>query len=97
MAHAPSAGAIGLSAKDFASKALNDKKQFQCLKVLYGKESSWNPKAVNGSHYGIPQGNSIYLKTADPIEQIQWGLRYISNRYGNACNALNHFNKRGWH
>ena len=28
-------------------------KEYKCLTVLYGKESAWNPNAVNGSHHGI--------------------------------------------
>ena len=85
---------------------LNDLDQTYCLIDLYQKESNFNPKARNGSHYGIPQGRSTYLKKASGIAQIQWGLRYIGNRYGwvdeanqvpNACAAWNHFLKKGWH
>ena len=32
--------------------------EFDCLDKLYTAESQWNPKARNGSHYGIPQGRS---------------------------------------
>jgi hypothetical protein len=28
-------------------------KEYKCLTILYGKESAWNPDAVNGSHHGI--------------------------------------------
>lgn len=97
MAHAPSANALGLSAKQYASKSLNNKNQFQCLNRLYSKESAWNPAARNGSHYGIPQGKSIYLKTANAYEQINWGIRYINNRYGSPCKALQHFKRYNWH
>jgi hypothetical protein len=86
---------------------LNDLDQTYCLIDLYSKENSqWNPKARNGSHYGIPQGRSTYLKNASGIKQIQWGVRYIGARYGwidevnqvpNACAAWDHFKKKGWH
>jgi len=86
---------------------LNNLDQTYCLIDLYSKENSkWDPKAVNGSHVGIPQGRSTYLKKASGIQQIQWGVRYIGNRYGwidevnqvpNACKAWDHFLKKGWH
>lgn len=72
-------------------------KEYKCLTQLYGKESAWNPSAVNGSHYGIPQGKSVHLSTLNGYEQIQWGLDYIGNRYGEPCIAWQHFKDKGWH
>jgi hypothetical protein len=72
-------------------------KQYKCLAILYGKESAWNPKAANGSHYGIPQGRSVWLRDQDGYTQIQWGLKYIGNRYGEPCIALDHWRAMGWH
>ena len=87
-----------VSYKDFAYYALgNNLKEYKCLVTLYGKESAWNPNARNGSHYGIPQGRSIYLSTLNGYEQIQWGLDYIGHRYGEPCVALNHWRTYGWH
>lgn len=80
-----------------AYNQLKDWKQFECILKLYYKESTWNPEAVNGSHYGIPQGRSIYLKTANPYKQIEWGVRYIKHRYGTPCKAWSHFKSKGWH
>ena len=75
-----------------------DKKQHKCLGKLYGKESAWNPKAKNGSHYGIPQGRSIYLSKVNGYKQIEWGLKYIHHRYdGDTCKALAHWEKHNWH
>jgi hypothetical protein len=71
--------------------------QYQCALELYTRESNWRPKAKNGSHYGIPQGRSIWLKTANPIEQVKWGIRYSDARYGSMCQALTHFKTKGWH
>ena len=71
--------------------------EHKCLLKLYGKESAWKPDAVNGSHYGIPQGKSVYLSTLNGDEQIQWGLNYIGHRYGEPCVAWDHFNRKGWH
>ena len=72
-------------------------KQFNCLDELYTKESNWNPLAKNGSHYGIPQGNSEWLKDQDGWTQVVWGLKYIGNRYTEPCIALQHFKIKGWH
>jgi len=72
-------------------------KEYKCLTILYGKESAWNPLAVNGSHYGIPQGKSEWLKEQDGWTQVQWGLDYIGHRYGEPCIALDHWSKYGWH
>jgi hypothetical protein len=85
--------------KEFALHQLDyDYKQYGCLSKLYGKESAWNPKARNGSHYGIPQGRSIYLSRVDGYKQVQWGLDYIAHRYdADTCKALQHWKDKGWH
>ena len=84
--------------KEFALHQLGyNLEQYKCLAILYGKESAWNPKAVNGSHYGIPQGKSEWLKDQDGYTQIQWGLDYIGHRYGEPCIALDHWRKYNWH
>jgi hypothetical protein len=84
--------------KEYALHLLNyDYVQHKCLTKLYGKESAWNPKARNGSHYGIPQGKSEYLATLDGYGQVRWGLSYISNRYSTPCNAYDHWKAHNWH
>ena len=71
--------------------------EFYCLDELYHKESRWNPKAKNGSHYGIPQGRSKYLSKVNGYKQVEWGIKYNKNRYGSMCKALDHFKRKGWH
>ena len=71
--------------------------EFYCLDELYHKESRWNPKAKNGSHYGIPQGRSKYLSKVNGYKQVEWGIAYNLNRYGSMCKALDHFKRKGWH
>jgi hypothetical protein len=100
----PNAGNAALDAKkpfitykQYAALVLDNHKEYKCLATLYGKESAWNPDAVNGSHYGIPQGKSKYLATLNGYQQIQWGLDYIGHRYGEPCIALAHWRKYGWH
>ena len=100
----PNAGSAAMDAKkpfitykQYAALILDNVKEYKCLATLYGKESAWNPNAVNGSHVGIPQGKSKYLATLDGYQQIQWGLDYIGHRYGEPCIALAHWRKYGWH
>jgi len=83
--------------RQWAFIQLNDIEQFYCLDELNYKESRWNPKAKNGSHYGIPQGRSKYLSRVDGYKQIDWQLKYIKNRYSNPCNALAHHKIKGWY
>jgi len=83
--------------RQWAFIQLNDLEQFYCLDELNYKESRWNPKAKNGSHYGIPQGRSKYLQKANGFKQVEWGLKYIENRYGTPCKALQHLKIKGYH
>ena len=83
--------------RQWAFIQLNDLDQFYCLDELNYKESRWNPKAKNGSHYGIPQGRSKYLSRVDGYKQIDWQLKYIEKRYDNPCNALKHHKIKGWY
>ena len=73
--------------------------EFDCLDKLYTAESQWNPKAVSpsGNHFGIPQGRSVYLRTAKPYAQIRWGIKYNVTRYGSMCAAYEHYKIKGWH
>ena len=83
--------------RQWAFMQLNNLDQFYCLDELNYKESRWNPKAKNGSHYGIPQGRSKWLATVDGYKQIDWQLKYIKKRYDNPCNALAHHKIKGWY
>ena len=79
------------------AKAVLPTDEYKCLAILYGKESAWNERANNGLHWGIPQGRSIYLKTATGIEQVKWGISYNLNRYGSMCEALAFFKENNYH
>ena len=83
--------------RQWAFIQLNNLDHFYCLDELNFKESRWNPKAKNGSHYGIPQGRSQWLKTVNGYKQVEWGIKYNYNRYGSMCKALHHFKTKGWH
>lgn len=88
----------------YALKELRSITQFNCLITLWIRESNWRIEAHNSGHWGIPQGKSIYLKTANGFEQVSWGIKYIRSRYGvdmynkpNVCLALGHSYKRMWY
>jgi hypothetical protein len=89
---------IQQSPKAYA-KAVLPSKEYQCISKLYYYESRWNYKSYNKSSgtVGIPQGKSVWLRSATPIEQVKWGLSYIKNRYKTPCAALNHFKRYNWH
>ena len=94
---------ITISPKSYAKALINNNTQYNCLDKLYTKESNWNSKAQNGSHYGIPQMRNDMLKDMSAYQQITYGIKYIAHRYGtingtaNACAALKHLNTKGWH
>lgn len=80
--------------------------QFQCLDLLWTKESNWRWNAMNPSSgaYGIPQSlpaRKMASHGADyrtnPAVQIKWGLDYISDRYGTPCAAWGHSQRVNWY
>ena len=80
--------------------------QFSCLVTLWNRESGWRTTATNpySGAYGIPQSlpaSKMASAGADwrtnPATQIEWGLSYISARYGTPCGALGHSNRVGWY
>ena len=72
-------------------------KEFECFNWLIYYESRWNPKARNGSHYGLCQMRSTWYRDLSPKGQIQASIKYIHHRYGDSCKALHHFETKGWH
>lgn len=67
--------------------------EWDALVELWHKESGWNPQAYNASSgaCGIPQALpcSKIPNPSDVSSQIDWGLDYISSRYGSPTKALN--------
>jgi hypothetical protein len=79
------------------SRIVNDE-QYQCFYKLINKENrQWNPKARNGSHYGIGQMRNTKYRDLDGYRQIDWTIRYIKGRYGSMCNAWRFFQANGYH
>ncbi|PJI94067.1 ubiquitin-like domain-containing protein [Luteimicrobium subarcticum] len=98
-----SARAIG---KALAAKRGWGDDQFQCLDLLWTRESGWRVTAANASSgaYGIPQslpGSKMASVGPDwrtnAATQITWGLGYIANRYGTPCAAWGHSQATGWY
>ena len=80
--------------------------QYDCLAMLWDRESRWNMYAENPSSgaYGIPQalpGDKMATVSDDwrtnPVTQITWGLRYIEARYGSPCGAWAHSEEMNWY
>lgn len=73
-------------------------KEFECFNWLIHKESSWNPKAVSpsGNHFGLAQMRSTWYRDLSPKRQIKAAIKYYAHRYGCACKALDHFERKGW-
>lgn len=83
-----------------------DDAQYACLYSLWMRESGWNHLANNpySGAYGIPQalpGSKMATAGADwatnPETQVDWGLGYISGRYGSPCAAWEHSESIGWY
>ena len=80
-------------------------KQYGCLSTLWGRESGWKVHAGSKQGaYGIPQSLPGYKMRSmgpnwvhDPRTQIKWGAKYIHDRYGTPCRALNHSYRYGWY
>ena len=92
----PSPSKADMNLKLYAYNKM-DWSEFQCYNWLIFKESSWNPKARNGSHRGLGQMRSEWYGTLSPKKQIDVHIKYIRHRYKDACDALHHLEARGWH
>jgi resuscitation-promoting factor RpfB len=80
--------------------------EFNCLYLLWQKESKWNHLSANRNSgaTGIPQalpGSKMATAGADwqtnPATQIKWGLGYIERSYRTPCNAWAKSRASGWY
>jgi len=80
--------------------------QWNCLDLLWQKESEWKIRADNpsSSAYGIPQalpGSKMSSAGPDwrnnPVTQIKWGLGYIAGLYRTPCSAWAHSQAHNWY
>ena len=82
--------------KLYAHSRIVNYKEFQCFNTIITKESRWNYKAHNGSHWGLGQMKSNHYRNLDPYRQIDASIRYAIHRYGTMCKALLHHQKHNW-
>lgn len=76
---------------------------FSALVKLWNRESGWNPNSYSSTGAcGIPQAlpcskiaNSYGSNTWQ--NQVKWGLRYISGKYGSPSAAWANFQNVGWY
>ena len=73
--------------KLYAHSRIINYEQYKCLSWIFYKESRWNPKAKNGSHFGLGQMRSEHYRNLDAYRQIDATIKYIIHRYGSMCNA----------
>ncbi len=83
--------------KLYAHSRILDYKEFQCFNRIITKESRWNYKAKNGSHYGLGQMRSKHYRDLDPYRMIDASLRYITIRYQTNCKAWAFHEKKGYY
>jgi len=99
----PSAQAIGTQTdadhyKLYAHSRIINWTETRCFIALIDRENRhWNPKAKNGSHYGIGQMRNTKYRELDGYRQIDWTLRYIAGRYSTPCKAWEFFKANGYH
>jgi len=87
-----------MNLKLYAHNQIKDWTEFECYVELIHRESTWNYKARNGSHYGLGQMRSTWYRDLSPRKQIKAHLDYLEHRYeGSACKALRHLIRKGWH
>ncbi|GAB7387343.1 hypothetical protein BSNK01_11790 [Bacillaceae bacterium] len=79
------------------------------LAELFGRESSWNPRAKNpsSSAYGYAQFIASTRKAYEkkypqynynnPLHQLVLGIHYVKDRYNHPINALRHWDAKKWY
>jgi hypothetical protein len=83
--------------KTYLKQVVKPKELQSCLEIIR-LESNGNYRAKNGSHYGLVQGRSEYLKSATAVQQIDWFVKYLNHKYNGSCIiALKHHRAKGWY
>ena len=73
-----------------------NEKEYLCFSKIINKESRWNYKAKNGSHFGLGQMRSQHYRTLDPFAQLRVTLAYITKRYETSCKAWDFHKRKGY-
>lgn len=79
-----------------------DQSDWDIALELVGRESSWNPNAVNQSSgaCGLAQSlpcSKIGDNWNDPVVALKWMNSYIQNRYGSWKNAIDFHYANNWY
>ncbi|MEU2158178.1 transglycosylase SLT domain-containing protein [Streptomyces sp. NPDC019396] len=99
------ASAAPSTPKDIAKQMMSTA-EFQCFDKIVTHESNWDHTATNASSgaYGLVQalpGSKMASAGADwktnPKTQIKWGMDYMKERYGSACDAWNFWQANHWY
>ncbi|MEU0739329.1 transglycosylase SLT domain-containing protein [Streptomyces sp. NPDC006134] len=94
------------SAQATAKKMIGSTAEYQCFSKIVERESGWDVDATNASSgaYGLVQalpGSKMASAGSDwrtnAATQIEWGLDYMKDRYGSACDAWNFWQANGWY
>ncbi|CAL9308811.1 MULTISPECIES: transglycosylase SLT domain-containing protein [Streptomyces] len=100
------APASASSAQATAKKMIGNSAEFQCFSNIVSHESGWNPQATNASSgaYGLVQALPASKMASagsdwktNPATQIKWGLDYMKDRYGSACDAWSFWQANNWY
>jgi hypothetical protein len=100
----PAGGAKGYAQSVLNSMGIGD--QFGALDFIFTNESGWDagPGSVNPSSgaYGIPQANPSGgqghpYELGDWKAQVDWGINYIAQRYGDPNGAAAFWRSHNWY
>lgn len=85
----------------------DDGSQFECLDTIFTEESGWRWDATNpdSGAYGASPSRCRRRRWPRPARiggtnaatQIDWGLKYIHDRYGTPCAAYAERRAKGWY
>ncbi|MEU6223088.1 transglycosylase SLT domain-containing protein [Streptomyces sp. NPDC047042] len=105
-APAEASTASSSGAKAIAHKLIPNDAQFNAFSKIVEHESGWNVAATNASSgaYGLVQalpGSKMASAGADwrtnAATQIEWGLKYMNERYGSPVGAWNFWQAHHWY
>jgi cell wall-associated NlpC family hydrolase len=105
------AGGSAGAAQSYAQSQLASfgwgQRQMSPLRALWNRESNWNRFARNPSSgaYGIPQAlpptkmpfGAQAAGGSQTVPQVDWGMGYVSGRYGSPAGAWAHEQSFGWY
>lgn len=88
------------------ARSILSPQEFACADELYRRESGWQTQAENPSSgaYGIVQSLPAEKLASEGDDwrtngrtQINWGKKYVDERYGGYCQAVAAHDSQGWY